>query len=191
MSEYYFIRGREVLQSQGAIPEAFMEKALGYYDRKGSPFLQEYKKPCYQIYLDDFKVLHLGKTVDFFPEIPTWRQFLRKYQGYTKHDLSNRLDQITSFIGPDELNEEMDYEYFIDQWAHIYSPSAQFAHLIDELKVGTQDAKSGDILGSLKRYEGSFTGADVLCMRLDEPITLSWLQWAMEREGKSANFHHL
>ena len=52
MSEYYFIRGREVLESQGAMPEAFMEKALGYYDRKDSPFLQEYKKPRYQIYFD-------------------------------------------------------------------------------------------------------------------------------------------
>ena len=43
MSEYYFIRGREVLESQGAIPEAFMEKALGYYDRKDSPFYRNTK----------------------------------------------------------------------------------------------------------------------------------------------------
>jgi hypothetical protein len=37
---YCFIRGREVLESQGAILDAFMEKELRYYDRKGSPFLQ-------------------------------------------------------------------------------------------------------------------------------------------------------
>ena len=40
MSEYSFIRGREVLESQGAKLDAFMEKELRYYDRKGSPFLQ-------------------------------------------------------------------------------------------------------------------------------------------------------
>lgn len=40
MSEYSFIRGREVLESQGVILDAFMEKELRYYDRKGSPFLQ-------------------------------------------------------------------------------------------------------------------------------------------------------
>ena len=41
MSEYSFIRGREVLESQGAkLVDAFMEKELRYYDRKGSPFLQ-------------------------------------------------------------------------------------------------------------------------------------------------------
>jgi hypothetical protein len=52
MSEYSFIRGRKVLESQGVMMDAFMENELGYYDRKDSPFLQEYKKPRYQIYFD-------------------------------------------------------------------------------------------------------------------------------------------
>ena len=53
MSEYSFIRGREVLESQGVILDAFMDKPLRYYDRKGSPFLQQYNKPNDQIYFDD------------------------------------------------------------------------------------------------------------------------------------------
>ena len=54
MSEYSFTRGRKVLESQGVILDAFMEKELRYYDRKGSPFLQQYNKSNDQIYFDDF-----------------------------------------------------------------------------------------------------------------------------------------
>lgn len=53
MCEYSFIRGREVLESQGVILDAFMDKPLRYYDRKGSPFLQQYNKTNDQIYFDD------------------------------------------------------------------------------------------------------------------------------------------
>ena len=53
MSEYSFTRGRKVLESQGVILDAFMEKELRYYDRKGFPFLQQYNKSNDQIYFDD------------------------------------------------------------------------------------------------------------------------------------------
>ena len=53
------------------------------------------------------------------------------------------------------------------------------------------DPKAGDVLGSLKRYEGSFTGSDVLYVELTEPITASWLQWALIEAGEPANIHKL
>ena len=81
----------------------------------------------------------------------------------------------------------MSCEYFYDQWAHNHSPAAEFAYLIERLQVGTEDAKASEILGSLKRHEGAFSGADVLYVTLDEPVTLSWLQWAFQAAGERAN----
>ena len=71
----------------------------------------------------------------------------------------------------------------------IYRPPS--APLIDPSKLDTDDPKAGDVLGSLKRYEGSFTGSDVLYVELTEPITASWLQWALIEAGEPANIHKL
>ena len=191
MSEYFFIRGNEDFKRPGMIPDSFVEKALGYFEREGSPFLQNHKKAKHQIYLDGCNTLHLGKPSNCFPEIPTWRKYLKEYEGYTDQDIKNRLNEITCNLSRSELDDELDFEYFMDQWAHNYSPAAEFVHLIDQLKVGIRDKKAGDVLGSLKRYEGAFSGSDVLCMFLEEPITLSWLQWAMEQAKEPCNIHNL
>ena len=44
MREYFFIRGYEDFKRPGVIPESFVEKAYGFYERRGAPFLQEIKK---------------------------------------------------------------------------------------------------------------------------------------------------
>ena len=44
MSEYFFIRGYGDFKRPGVIPESFVEKAYGFYERRGAPFLQEIKK---------------------------------------------------------------------------------------------------------------------------------------------------
>ena len=191
MSEYFFIRGDENFQGRGYIPEVFVEKALGYYERRGTPFLENRKNAKHQIYLDGCNTLHLGKPSNCFPEIPTWRKYLKEYEGYTDQDIRNRLNEINCNLNRSELDDELDFEYFMDQWAHNYSPAAEFVHLIDQLKVGVRDEKAGDVLGSLKRYEVAFSGSDVLCMSLEEPITLSWLQWAMEQAKEPCNIHNL
>ncbi len=191
MSEYFFIRGNRDLKRPGMIPDSFVEKALGYFEREGSPFLQNRKKAKHQIYLDGCKTLHLGKPSNCFPEIPTWRKYLKEYEGYTDQDIKNRLNEITCNLSRSELDDELDFEYFIDQWAHNYSPAAEFAHLIDRLKPGIINPKADEVLGSLKRYEGAFSGSDVLYMTIEEPITLSWLQWAMEKAGEPCNLYNL
>jgi len=89
------------------------------------------------------------------------------------------------------LDDTVYPEYFYDQLAHNYLPAAKCAHLIDQLKLDTDDPKAGDVLGSLKRYEGSFTGSDVLYVELTEPITASWLQWALIEAGEPANINKL
>jgi hypothetical protein len=191
MSEYFFIRGSENPKRRGTISDSFVEKAFGYYERKGAPFLENRRKVKHRIYLDQCNTLHLGKPPNSFPEIPTWRQFLKKYEGYSELDLRTRLDEISYNLTWADLNDELGCEFFLDQWAHNYSPAAEFAHLIDDLRVGVEDAKTDEVLGSLTRYEGNFTGSDVLCMTLEEPTTLSWLQWAMDKVGEPANIYYL
>lgn len=191
MSEYFFIRGHENFQARGYIPEVFVDKALGHYERRGTPFLENRKNVNHHIYLDGCNTLHLGKPSTSFPEIPTWRQYLKKYQGYSDREIANRLKEITCNLRRSELDDEVGFEYFMDQWAHNYSPAAQFVDLIDRLKPGIINPKAGEVLGSLKRYEGAFSGSDVLYMTIEEPITLSWLQWAMEKAGEPCNLYNL
>ena len=191
MSDYFFIRGNRDLKRPGMIPDSFVEKALGYFEREGSPFLQNRKKAKHQIYLDGCNTLHLGKASNCFPEIPTWREYLKKYQGYSDREIANRFNEITCNLRRSELDDEVGFEYFMDQWAHNYSPAAKFVDLIDRLKPGIINPKAGEVLGSLKRYEGAFSGSDVLCMSIEEPITLSWLQWAMEKAGEPCNLYNL
>jgi hypothetical protein len=191
MSEYYFVRGHEPTEGQPwIIPEPFVEKVFGHYERRGSPFLQNQRKVNHRIYLDRSGILHLGRPWSQFPEVPTWRQFLIKYEGYSRGDVKYRLDKI-GCVQKNELNDRVSEEYFYDQLAHNYMPAARFAHLVDSLKVGTSDEKAGEILGHLHRYEGSFTGSDILYMQLTEPTTLSWLQWAFNKAGEPANFYQL
>ena len=190
MSEYFFIRGYEDFKRPGVIPESFVEKAFGFYERRGTPFLQEIKRARHEIYYDG-QALHLGEPEER-PEVPTWREYFLKYEGYSPKDLKKpNLRKITSQVDYEDLDSRMSCEYFCDQWAHNYDPAAEFAHLIDRLQVGSDNPKAGEILGSLKRHEGSFTGADVLYMTLDEPITLSWLQWALHAAGEPSNVHDL
>ena len=189
MSHYYFIRGYELNhQKPWAIPESFVEKAFGYYERRGSPFLENRRKVKHRVFLDSHGILHLGKPWEDFPEVPTWRQFLIQYEGNSREDIKFRLNKISA-IDKDQLDDTLDCEYFYDQLAHNYLPAAKFAHLVDQLKVVTSDEKTGEVLGQLRRHEGSITGSDVLCMELIEPITLSWLQWAFEQVGEPANFY--
>ena len=186
MSEYFFIRGYEDFKRPGVIPESFVEKAYGFYERRGTPFLQNVENPRHEIHYDG-QVLHLGEPEDP-PSLPTWREYYLKYEGYTQKDLKKtNLRKITSQIDYEDLDSEMSCEYFYDQWAHNHSPAAEFAYLIERLQVGTEDAKASEILGSLKRHEGAFSGADVLYVTLDEPVTLSWLQWAFQAAGEPAN----
>ena len=101
------------------------------------------------------------------------------------------LRKITSQVDYEDLDSRMCCEYFCDQWAHNHDPAAEFAHFIDGLSIGVENPKAAKILGSLKRHEGSFTGADVLYVTFDEPITLSWLQWALHAAGEPSNVRQL
>jgi len=40
MSEYFFIRGYEDFKGPGVIPESFVEKAYGFYERRGGSFFR-------------------------------------------------------------------------------------------------------------------------------------------------------
>ena len=191
MSEYYFIRGNLNYNSSGFIPNVFVEKALGHYERRGTPFLENRKIVNHHIYLDGCNTLHFGKPSNSFPEIPTWREYLKKYQGYSDREIADRFNAMTCNLRRSELDEEVGFEYFMDKWTHNYSPAAQFTDLIDRLKPGIINPKAGDVLGSLKRYEGSFSGSDVLYMTIEEPTTLFWLQWAMEKAGEPCNLYNL
>ena len=186
MSEYFFIRGYEDFKGPGVIPESFVEKAYGFYERRGAPFLQEVKKARHEIYYDG-EVLHLGQPQEL-PRLPTWREYLLKYEGYTQKDLRKKnLRKIASYIDYEDLDSLMSCEYFYDQWAHNHCPAAEFVYLIDRLSIGLENPKVANVLGSLKRYEGSFTGADNLFMTFNKPMTLSWLQWALHAAGEPSN----
>ena len=189
MSEYFFIRGQGNLESRYLIPDDFVNDATRYYEEKRKPFLQNQNIAKHDIYLDDGNVLHLGVPLSQYPEPPSWKEFYIEYEGYTEDDLIENLSEITSGLTEDELDEPVYDEFFYDQLAHNFLPAARFVHLVDKIKIGTDDPKCGQVLGSLKRHEGSFTGSDVLCMTLAEPITLSWLQWAMRKSDEPCNVH--
>ena len=80
MSEYFFIRGYGDFKRPGVIPESFVEKAYGFYERRGAPFLQEIKKARSEIYYDG-QVLHLGNPR--CAESADLAEYLLKYEGYT------------------------------------------------------------------------------------------------------------
>jgi hypothetical protein len=191
MSEYYFIRQRGEGSPKGGIPDDFVNRAIGHFQKEGAPFLQVLKNPKHEIYVDAHNILHLGEPLDHFPEVPTWREFYTQYEGYSHEELEKNLKDIDSRLSEEELDDQVYAEWFYDQLAHNYLPAARCAHLIDQLKLDTDDPKAGDVLGSLKRYEGSFTGSDVLYVELTEPITASWLQWALIEAGEPANIHKL
>ncbi|MEJ6523536.1 MAG: hypothetical protein QNL65_05115, partial [Opitutales bacterium] len=62
--------------------------------------------------MDQCNTLHLGKPPNSFPEIPTWRQFLKKYEGYSELDLRTRLDEISYNLTWADLNDELGCEFF-------------------------------------------------------------------------------
>ena len=64
-----------------------------------------------------------------------------------------------------------------------------FAELNDGL--GSEDFLDNGFIITVQRHEGNFTGSDVLCMTLEEPTTLSWFQWAMDKVGEPANIYYL
>jgi hypothetical protein len=191
MSEYYFIRQRGEGSPKVGIPEDFVNRVEGHFKQTGAPYLQELKNANHEIFIDHEKILHLGEPWSHYPEVPTWREFYTKYENYDPEELEKNLKDIDSRLSIEELDDTVYPEYFYDQLAHNYLPAARCAHLIDQLKLGTDAPKAGDVLGSLKRYEGSFTGSDVLYVELTKPITVSWLQWALIEAGEPANIHKL
>lgn len=189
MSEYFFIRGQGDVGSSYLIPDDFANNVTRYYEQKRKPFLQNQNNAKHDIYLDDGNVLHLGEPFSHYPDPPSWKEFYIEYEGYSEDELLENLSEITSGLTEDELDEPVYDEFFYDQLAHNYLPAARFVHLVDKIKIGTDDPKCGQVLGSLKRHEGSFNGSDVLCMTLTESITLSWLQWAMRKSDEPCNVH--
>ena len=153
--------------------------------------MQELKNAKHEIFIDSDQILHLGEPWSHYPEVPTWREFYTKYENYAPDELEKNLKDIDSRLIIEELDDTVYPEYFYDQLAHNYLPAAKCAHLIDRLKLGADDTKAGKLLGSLKRYEGSFTGADVLYVSLVEPITASWLQWALGEAGEPSNIRFI
>ena len=153
--------------------------------------MQELKNAKHEIFIDHDQILHLGEPWSHYPEVPTWREFYTKYENYDPDELKKNLKDIDSRLSEEELDDQVYAEWFYDQLAHNYLPAARCAHLIDKLKLDTDDPKAGDVLGSVKRYEGSFTGSDVLYVELAEPITASWLQWALIEAGQPANINKL
>jgi len=191
MSEYFFIRSKGGENVPGAIPGTFAERAEEHFNQTGAPYLQELKNAKHEIFIDPDQILHLGEPWSHYPEVPTWREFYTKYENYDPDELKKNLKDIDSRLSEEELDDQVYAEWFYDQLAHNYLPAAKCAHLIDQLKLDTDDPKAGDVLGSLKRYEGSFTGADVLCVSLVEPITASWLQWALGEAGEPSNIRFI
>jgi hypothetical protein len=101
-----------------------------------------------------------------------------------KHEIFIDHEQVL------HLGEPWSHYPEVPTWRQFYT-AAKCAHLIDRLKLGADDTKAGQLLGSLKRYEGSFTGADVLYVSLIEPITASWLQWALGEAGEPSNIRFI
>ena len=132
--------------------------------------MEEIKKARSEIYYDG-QVLHLGKP-EMRPQVPTWREYFLKYEGYSSKDLKKR----TFARSPLRLT------------TRIWTPECVASTFATN---GLENLKAAKILGNLKRHEGSFTGADVLYVTFDEPITLSWLQWALHAAGEPSNIHDL
>ena len=191
MSEYFFIRSKAGENVPGAIPGTFAARAEEHFKQTGAPFLQELKNAKHEIFIDHEQILHLGETWSHYPEVPTWREFFTEYENYDPEELEKNLKDIDSRLSIEELDDTVYPEFFYDQLAHNYLPAAKCAHLLDRLKLGADDTKAGKLLGSLKRYEGSFTGADVLYVSLVEPITASWLQWALGEAGEPSNIRFI
>ena len=54
-------------------------------------------------------------------------------------------------------------------------PEGRVCPFYRPVKIRIRNKKTGNILGSLKRYEGGFSGSDTLCLSLEEAKTLSSL----------------
>ena len=61
--------------------------------------------------------------------------------GYSHEELEKNLKDIDSRLSVEELDDQVYAEWFYDQLAHNYLPAARCAHLIDQLKLDTDDPR--------------------------------------------------
>ena len=174
---FFHSRIRGISNARALFPSRSWKKPTVFMSEGGLLFCRRSRKPVSEIYYDG-QVLHLGEP-EMRPEVPTWREYLLKYEGYTQKDLKKPTFAKSPLRLTTRIWTRMCCEYFCDQWAHNHDPAAEFAHFIDGLSIGVENPKAAKILGSLKRHEGSFTlragRQGDLYVTFDEPITLSWL----------------
>lgn len=171
------------------MPAEFLDEASQYADRYKHPLLTSYLQPDHTFWAvgRTSPQLYLGNP-NYDPEIPTNREFIREHGDIAPSRMSKSRLYEEYGITPEELDDPMDHERYAEYACRHDSPSSNAYDFFDTLKISKFLDESGEPVGYLYLEDGVCPGNDSKIVTVSNRMTLSCLQWALERRGYRCNF---
>lgn len=187
MNRRYFLKSLGVGASSLCISSRFLLRAERYFERNSAPLIKAYTKVNETLYVREGGILCFGDPYATPRNIPTWREW---YVDYC-HEEPTGLAEAMGM-------SEKDLDYEIDEWQfrEMYwnrheSPEATAFNQLQKMEIGSLSYGDNALpVGSLEFMDSPCPGNDSLLVTVPDDISLSCLQWRLEKLNYPINIKY-
>ena len=156
----------------GLILPSFYDKVFTFFENTGEAYLERPMQATTDLFAavdrgEGFQ-LNLGNPYQEPPKL-TYREYARRYMDNDEEYLEELIDQRI------DLDAEMEFYDFIDEWAYQDSPNAKAYRLLENLDLG-RDFDGVHAVGQLQFYDCPTMYSDYFGVHAEDEVSLSLLQ---------------
>jgi hypothetical protein len=187
MNRRYFLKSLGVGVTTLCIPGSFLLRAERYFERNNAPLIKAYTKVKETLYVREGGILCFGDPYAPPTNLPTWREWHTEYCGEDPDGLADAMG-----MSDNDLDYEIDEWHFREMyWNRNESPEAIAFNQLQELEIGSLSYGDDTLpVGSLEFMDGICPGNDSLLVTVEDDISLSCLQWRLEKLNHPMNIQY-
>ena len=187
MNRRYFLKSLGLSGIGLCISSRFLLRAERYYERHNAPLIKSYTKVKETLYVREGGILCFGDPYAPPNRIPTWRKWYTDYCGEDPKGLTEAVGMTDQ-----DLDYEIDEWHFREMyWNRNESPEAIAFNQLQELEIGSLSyGDDTQPVGSLEFMDGICPGNDSLLVTVEDDISLSCLQWRLEKLNHPMNIKY-
>ena len=157
----------------GLVLPSFYDRVFTFFENTGEAYLELPKQATNDLFAavdrgDGFQ-LNLGDPYQEPPSSLTYREYIHRFLDDDEEYLEELIEEGI------DLDSEMEFYDFIDEWAYRESPNAKAYRLLENLDLGP-NFESKHAVGQLHFYDCPAICSDYLGVHAEDEVSLSLLQ---------------
>ena len=187
MNRRYFLKSLGVGTTSLCLPSSFLLRAERYFERNNAPLIKAYPTLKQTLYVREGGILCFGDPYAPPASIPTWREWYIDYCGEDPNGLADAMGMTDK-----DLDYEIDEWHFREMyWNRHESPEAIAYNSLQAMDIGPLSySNDTEVIGSLEFMDGPCPGNDSLFVTVPDDLSLSCLQWRLEKLNHPMNIQY-